>query len=72
MTRQEFGRRFKAALAYADIRNYELAYKLGVTKMQISYYCTGQNVPRTARLKRISEITGVPFDFFTGVTNNIQ
>lgn len=56
--------RLKHARQKAQLSQKELGEKLGISEMAISAYETGRAIPPIPALKKISEITKLPFSYF--------
>ena len=66
MTREEFGRRFKAARIATTLSQGEAAEVLGVPAPRLAEYESGAVVPPTLRLVEIIEVLGLdPMFLFT-------
>lgn len=64
----EFGRRIRAARAYADLSRPKLAIQLGMSEGYVRDLENGKSVKELERrglLERMVEITGMPAAFFT-------
>lgn len=59
MTREEFGRRFKAAREAAGLTQVEAAARLGIPQPRIAEYESGFRMPPLDRLTDIIEALGL-------------
>jgi transcriptional regulator with XRE-family HTH domain len=59
----ELAARFRAARAYADLTQFELAQALGVDVQTVKRREAGKGDPKRAELIAIASITGVPETF---------
>lgn len=59
LSKEEFGRRFRAARERASLTQEEVADQLGVKWRQIQRYDTGQVLPNPGRIPKLAEILGV-------------
>jgi transcriptional regulator with XRE-family HTH domain len=58
------GKNIKIAMTIAEINQTELAKLLNVTQAAISKWVTGDRTPDIFQLKKISEITKKPMEWF--------
>ncbi len=63
------GKRINAALAEKDIKQKELAKKIGVNDNVISYWCSGSRTPNTQQIIEICNVLGVSADYLLGLTD---
>lgn len=65
----DLAKKIRYARRNADLSQKMLGKKLGVSEMAISAYETGRAVPPWPALKKISQLTGFPLDYFTEEKN---
>jgi transcriptional regulator with XRE-family HTH domain len=58
------GLKVKRALQNSDLTQRDLAKEMGVTHQQVSNIVRGINKPSVDFLKKTSELTGTPMDYF--------
>lgn len=63
------GKRINATLAEKDIKQKELAKKIGVSNNVISYWCSGSRTPNTQQIIQICNALGVSADYLLGLTD---
>lgn len=63
------GKRINSALAEKDIKQKELAKKIGVNDNVISYWCSGSRTPNTQQIIQICNVLGVSADYLLGLTD---
>lgn len=63
------GKRINEALAARNIKQKELANKIGVKDNVVSYWCNGNRIPNTEQIIQISDALKVSTDFLLGKTN---
>ena len=68
-SKKVIGCRINTALALKNMKQKELAQKLGVTDNTISYFCNGERVPNTLQLIEISKILDVSADYLLGLSS---
>lgn len=64
------GQRINTALADRQMKQKELAAKIGVTDNTISYFCSGGRTPNTQQIIKIANVLGVTADFLLGLEND--
>ena len=69
MERKIIGKRINSALAEKDIKQKELAKKIGVNDNVISYQCSGSRTPNTQQTIQICNVLGVSADYLLGLTD---
>ena len=65
----DLAKKIRYARRHADISQKKLGKKLGVSEMAISAYETGRAIPPWPALRKISENTGFPLEYFTEEKN---
>lgn len=63
------GKRINSALAEKDIKQKELAKKIGVNDNVISYWCSGSRTPNTQQIIQICNVLGVSADYLLGLSD---
>lgn len=63
------GKRINSALAEKDIKQKELAKKIGVNDNVISYWCSGSRIPNTQQIIQICNVLGVSADYLLGLSD---
>lgn len=63
------GKRINSALAEKDIKQKELAKKIGVNDNVISYWCSGSRTPNTQQIIQICNVLGVSADYLFGLSD---
>lgn len=61
-----FAKRLQYAMSQAEMKQYELAEKIGAPRSAISQYLSGKNTPNPGRLEAMANATGVTASFLTG------
>ena len=64
-----FGDRLKQARVLSNLKQHELAERVGVNKMSISKYETGKMMPSSSTLIALSHALNVSLDYFFTETN---
>lgn len=62
-----FSARLKQALRDANMKQYELAEKVGVSYITISRYVCGERMPRAQIVALMAKALGVTTDYLLGV-----
>lgn len=63
------GKRINAALALNNMKQKELAEKLGVKSNVVSYWCSGNRTPNAEQIIKISKLLKVSSDYLLGLSN---
>lgn len=59
----DFGERLKAAIVSADMRQYVLAARVGVSAGMISHYVNGRSMPSLQTMVKLAKALGVSTDY---------
>lgn len=63
------GKRINEALAESNIKQKELAHKIGVKDNVVSYWCNGSRIPNTEQIVKIAKALSVSTDYLLGISN---
>lgn len=76
MNNKIIGQRINEALAFRNVKQKELAKKVGVKDNVVSYWCSGTRIPNVQQIIQISKILNVSADYLLGSseakTSNIE
>lgn len=69
-TKKLIGDRISKALSLRDMKQKDLAEKLGITANTVSYFCSGARIPNIEQMIKISDCLKVTTDYLLGKTED--
>lgn len=63
-------KRIKNARKQAELKQADIAEKVGVSVASVSLWENGKQIPDFEKIKKIAQVTGLPIDYFSGGTQS--